>query len=81
MLTVSRQRMCGILGVYNLISVSQCLTPLQPMGSTGGECLCGHASVGHVIIPSLPPRGGCVESGCPRFVTVSFPTLAPPYTF
>lgn len=40
------------------------------MGGTGGQCFCGHPPVMHAIRPVLPPRGPCVESGCPRFNAV-----------
>ncbi|KAJ6599625.1 hypothetical protein B0H10DRAFT_2218329 [Mycena sp. CBHHK59/15] len=69
--------MCGILSAYNPLSIGQCLTPLQPLGSPEGECLCGHALPAHATVPALPPRGGCVETGCPRFVTSFFDALAP----
>ncbi|KAJ6573647.1 hypothetical protein B0H10DRAFT_2237001 [Mycena sp. CBHHK59/15] len=53
----SRRTMCGILSAYNPLFIGQCLTPLQPLGSPEGECLCGHALLAHATVPALPPRG------------------------
>jgi hypothetical protein len=42
-------------------------------------CLCAHSEASHsetdprlILIQSLPPKGGCLESQCPSFCSVSF---------
>ncbi|KAJ7200099.1 hypothetical protein GGX14DRAFT_572211 [Mycena pura] len=46
----------------------------QPLGGGITNCFCGHAAVVHPPIetPSLPPRGGCSETGCIGFQATQF---------
>src|ERR1700761_4405525 len=46
------------------------LTSSQIRPGTTAMCLCDHTEAVHVIIPTLPPRGGCAETGCTAFQSV-----------